>query len=281
MTNDISGNAATATRAELFHRLHSSESPLLVLPNAWDVASARLVEDAGAAAVATTSAGVSWSLGAPDGNHLTRDRALDVVQRVTSAVAVPVTADVETGYGEDDDALAETIRLVIAAGAVGINLEDSGFDPLRDIDEQAHRIEVVRAAADTSGVRLFVNARIDTYLMQAGDPAGRLDETLRRASAFVQAGADGIFVPGVGDRDLVASLVAGIDAPLNILVGPGAPTIAELAALGVRRASSGSSLAQAVYGHARRAAAELIESGTYGGLADPYDYSHMNSLLAR
>ena len=264
--------------AEGFARLH--DSPALVLPNAWDAASARIVEHAGAAAVATTSAGVAWALGSPDGNAVDRDQALSVVARVVAAVGVPVTADIESGLGESADDLAATIRGVLDAGAVGINIEDSGFEPLRPMAAQADRLRVVRDVASRAGTALFVNARIDTYLMSAGEPRDRLAETLRRSEAYLAAGADGIFVPGVLDLGILAQLVAAIPAPLNVLAGSGGPTVTQLRDIGVRRISAGSSLAQAAYDVVDRAARELLTGGTYGALERNLDYGRMNALLA-
>jgi len=265
------------TRAELFRSLHIPGKPL-VLVNAWDAASARIVAAAGARAVATTSAGVAWSLGAPDGDALGRDAAVDLVRRVAAVVAVPVTADIESGYGSTPEDVARTVREVAAAGAVGVNVEDAlrdGGSPLRDVDDQCARIAAIRVAADAVGVPLFVNARIDTVL--AG--VGGLDETLARAGAYVAAGADGIFVPGVVDPATVAALVEKVPAPVNVLAGPGAPSVAELAALGVARVSLGSSVAEAAYAVARRAADEALGAGTYGALADAIDYGTFNALM--
>jgi len=273
------------TQADLARRFRSShhqDSPL-VLPNAWDAASARLVEHAGAAAVATTSAGVSWSLGVADGERLDRDRALDLVARVAAAVAVPVTADVEGGYAETADGVAATVRGVLAAGAVGVNLEDAdhtGPGRLRPVAEQAERFAAARRAADGEGVPLFVNARIDTFLYAVGDPATRLDAVLARATAYVAAGADGIFVPGVTDPATISALVAGIDVPLNVMAGPGSPTVPELAALGVARISVGSAIAQSAYAVVRRGAAELLSSGTYTSLVDTLDVDRLWSSRA-
>ncbi|GAA4992120.1 isocitrate lyase/PEP mutase family protein [Actinopolymorpha pittospori] len=268
--------------AQYFRSLHRRAGLPLLLPNAWDVASARLVAQAGAAAVATTSAGVSWSHGVADGEHLGRDRALDLITRVVAAVDVPVTADVEGGYAEEPSGVAETIRGVIAAGAAGVNLEDahhgSGL-PLRPVEAQVERIAAARAVADAEGVPLFVNARVDTYVGAVGDPALRLEETLSRAGAYVAAGADGIFVPGVTDPELVSALVAGIDAPVNVLAGPGAPTTAELARLGVARISLGSSIAEAAYAVVRRSTKELLATGSYTALTDALDYADVNTLL--
>ncbi|GAA3090253.1 isocitrate lyase/phosphoenolpyruvate mutase family protein [Pseudonocardia yunnanensis] len=269
----------TATdRATRFRQLH--ETGVLVLPNAWDAASARLIEDAGAQAIATTSAGVAWSLGHADGNHLPRELAADAVRRIVGVVSVPVTADIETGYGETPAELRSTIEAIIAAGAVGINIEDAGV-PLRETGEQAGRIRTVREAADATGVPLFVNARIDTYLRQVGDPAGRLDETVSRARAYINAGADGIFVPGLLDVETLRELAGLLPVPLNVMAGPGAPAVAELAALGVRRVSVGTAIAQAAYATARRGARELLDGGTYDSLAlGGVDYGELNALLS-
>ncbi|MFG2749353.1 isocitrate lyase/PEP mutase family protein [Streptomyces xanthophaeus] len=263
-----------AAQARAFTALHTPARPL-ALANAWDVAGARLVEAAGAAAVATTSAGVAWSLGSPDGDALARDRALDLVARVASAVSVPVTADIEGGFGADPDAVAETVTGVLAAGAAGINIEDGSRDPA----EYAERLAAARAAAGAAGVPLYINARVDTYLRGLGDPATRLDETLARAAAYLRAGATGIFVPGVTDPATVAELAKGIDAPLNVLVGPGAPSVAELGALGVSRVSLGSWVAEAAYAVVRRATEELLADGTYGALEHSLPYGELNALL--
>ncbi|MEV0640736.1 isocitrate lyase/phosphoenolpyruvate mutase family protein [Streptomyces sp. NPDC050619] len=265
-------------RALVFRSLHVPGSPL-VLPNAWDTASACVVADAGAAAVATTSAGLAWALGAADGDRLDRDRALDAVARIAACVDVPVSADVESGYAKDPAGVADTVRAVLAAGAVGVNIEDALYEgdggPLRPVAEQAERIAAAREAADAEGVPLFVNARIDTFLRGAGG----VDLTLERAAAFRAAGADGIFVPGAVDPGTVKPLVDGIDGPLNVLAGPGAPPIAELAALGVARVSVGSGIALAVHALVRRAARELLDAGTYESLTGGLDYGEVNALL--
>ncbi|WP_433418425.1 isocitrate lyase/PEP mutase family protein [Microtetraspora malaysiensis] len=269
-------------KAQLFRSLHVAGSPLL-LANAWDAASARIVEAAGATAIATTSAGVAWSLGASDGDRLDRRRALDLVARVAAAVDVPVTADIEAGYADDADGVADTVRAVLEAGAVGVNLEDAhhgGPTPLRPVEEQAARIGAARRAADESGVPLFINARVDTYLLSVGDPDTRFDETLARAAAYVEAGADGVFIPGLTDLPTIAAFVEKAAVPVNVLAGPGAPDVAALAERGVARISLGSSVAQAAYAVARRAALELLGSGTYTTLTDALDYGEINGLLA-
>ncbi|MFE2423551.1 isocitrate lyase/phosphoenolpyruvate mutase family protein [Streptomyces hokutonensis] len=264
-------------RASAFRALHVPGRPL-VLPNAWDAASARLVEDAGAAAVATTSAGLAWALGVADGDRLDLDRSMAAVAHITSTVNVPVSADIESGFAKDPAGVAGTVRAVLAAGAVGVNIEDAlygGEGVLRPVAEQAERIAAAREAADAEGVPLFVNARIDTFLRGAGG----VDATLERAAAFRAAGADGIFVPGAVEPGTVKELADGIDGPLNVLVGPGAPPVAELAALGVARVSAGSSVALAAYAVVRRAARELLDTGTYDAMAGGLGYGELNSLL--
>ena len=270
-------------KAARFRNLHTSGN-ILVLPNAWDVASARVIEDAGATAVATTSAGVAWSLGAPDGDQLSRDRALDLIARTTEVVGVPVTADIESGYASDAKGVAETIEGVVAAGAVGVNVEDSilsGEVRLRPVLEQAERIAAARHAADASGVPLYINARVDAYLLEIGDPNGRLRETLDRAETYVGAGADGIFVPGVADLDIIETLARSIAKPLNVMAGPGSPTVAQLAQRGVARVSIGPAIAKVAYAVARRAAEEVLTAGTYDSLAGGLDYDELNRMLAR
>lgn len=267
-------------RAVLFRSLHIAGQPL-VLPNAWDVASARVVEDAGAAAIATTSAGVAWSLGAADGDRLDRDRAIDLVARVAGAVAVPVTADIESGYADGPEGVAETVRGVLTAGAVGVNLEDGMHDgrtSLRPIGEQVERLGAARRAADSAGVPLFLNARVDIYLMSVGDPASRLRETLTRSAAYLGAGADGIFVPGVTDPELISVLTGAINAPLNVMAGPQAPPVADFASCGVARVSVGPSIAAAAYALTRHAAQELLSTGTYTTVANGLGYSELNRM---
>jgi 2-methylisocitrate lyase-like PEP mutase family enzyme len=254
--------------AALLRSLHVPGSPL-VLVNAWDAASARVAEAAGAPVVATTSAGVAWSLGARDGDALDRDAAVAAVRRVVAAVSVPVTADIESGFGDDPAGVAETIRGVVAAGAAGVNLEDG----LRPVDEAAARLAAARAAAPRQD--LFINARIDTYLLGSGDFA----ETVARAEAYLAAGADGIFVPGAIDPEVVGALVAKLPAPVNVLVWPGAPTVAELAGLGVARVSLGSGVAEAAYAVMRRATLEALASGTYREIENAIAYGELNGLL--
>ncbi|MET1075685.1 MAG: isocitrate lyase/phosphoenolpyruvate mutase family protein [Umezawaea sp.] len=267
-------------RARILRALHGG-SPL-VLPNAWDPGSAVAVQAAGARAVATTSAGVSWGVGVADAGGLTRAAALDVLRRIVAAVSVPVTADIEAGYGSTPDEVGETVAQVLAAGAVGVNIEDSpgvAGEPLLDPDAQAARLVAAREAAVAAGVDLVVNARTDTYLMGVGAAEGRLAATLKRAERYAEAGADVLFVPGVVDPEVIRELAAG-PLPLNVMVHPGALTVGQLAALGVARISVGSAIAQAAYGLAGAAARELLGEGTYGSLEGAMEYGQLNDLLS-
>ncbi|MFE0219304.1 isocitrate lyase/phosphoenolpyruvate mutase family protein, partial [Streptomyces albidoflavus] len=195
---------------------------------------------------------------------------------VTAAVTVPVTADLEDGYGADPAEVASTVTRALAAGVAGINLEDGTLTPA----DFATRLTAARTAADKAGTDLFLNARIDTYLLGLGAPEHRLTETLNRAHRYVAAGAGGIFVPGVTDPATISALAAEIPVPLNVMAGPGAPSVAELGRLGVARVSLGSGVAQAACGVAGRAARELLAGGTYDALADAVPYPEMQGLLA-
>lgn len=270
-------------RATEFRRLHSRRP--LILPNAWDAASARIIEHAGAPAIATTSAGVSWTRGRGDGQKLQRAEMVEIVRSIVETVSVPVTADIEGGYGTGSGQdVAETVRAVLGAGAVGINLEDSpgrAGSPLLAAGEQAERIRAAREAAQAEGVDLFINVRTDVYLFGVGQPEGRLDDVVQRVAVYLEAGADGIFVPGVVDAETLTALVSAIDAPLNVMAGPGAPGAKELGELGVARVSLGPAVTLAALGLVHRAAQELLTAGTYEALGDAFSFREMNGLFSR
>jgi 2-methylisocitrate lyase-like PEP mutase family enzyme len=271
-------------KAEDFRRMHQAP-PILVLPNAWDVASARIFASVGARAIATSSAGVAFVLGYPDGQKIPRRLMIESIARIAASVDLPVTADVESGYGPGVADATETAQAVIDAGAIGLNFEDATNDPahpLFPVDTQRKRIEAVRDAAERAGIPLVINARTDVFLAEVGEPSTRFAETVRRVNAYRQSGADCLFIPGVTDADTIRRLVRELAGPLNILVGPGAPPIAELQSIGVSRVSVGSQIARATLATARDAARELLEKGTYRGFLDrtiPYD--ELNSLMAR
>ena len=240
---------------------------MLVLPNAWDAGSARFFVEAGFEAVATTSAGIAFSLGYPDGERISRDEMLAAVSRITRRISVPISADMEAGYGTAPRDVAETVRRVIDAGAVGMNLEDrTEGKHLIDFPLAVERVGAARAAADASGVPLVLNARTDAFEAPELQPTQRLPEAVRRGNAFREAGADSVFVPFVGDRDTIEAVVQQIHAPVNILGTPNAPTLQELASLGVRRVTFGSAPMRATLGLLRRMAREWKEKGTYGTL---------------
>jgi 2-methylisocitrate lyase-like PEP mutase family enzyme len=240
---------------------------MLVLPNAWDAGSARIFVEAGFKALATTSAGIAFSLGYPDGERISRDEMLAAVSRITRRIDVPITADMEAGYGITPTHVAETVRGVIDAGAVGMNLEDRVEDkPLIDFPLAVERVRAARAAADAAGVPLVLNARTDAFEAAELRPAQRFEEAVKRGNAFREAGADSVFVPFVGDRDTIERLVQSIRAPLNILGTPTAPTLKDMATLGVRRVTFGSAPMRATLGLVRRMAREWRDKGTYGTL---------------
>ncbi|MFI6323620.1 isocitrate lyase/phosphoenolpyruvate mutase family protein [Nonomuraea sp. NPDC050556] len=249
-----------------FADLHRKGDPLL-LPNAWDVGSAVAIASAGAKAIATTSAGVAWSLGVPDGADLGVDRAAAVIERIVRAVEVPVSADIEAGYGS----LEATVAAVVQAGAAGVNIEDRVAGVMLDPAEQAERLAAARAA----GGSVWINARTDVYLGGSAD----LDEVKRRAEAYAAAGADSLFVPGLIDLEAIAELTSG-PLPIAVMAWAGAPSVAEFTAAGVVRISLGSAIAQAAYAVAARATTELLEKGVYDVTGDGLPYDKLNTLLA-
>ena len=272
---------AQKEKANAFRALHHGRT--LLLPNVWDVASARILEESGFSALATTSAGVAFSLGYPDGQRISREEMLARVARIAKAVKVPVTADAEAGYGDRPEDAARTAREVIEAGAVGMNLEDGTEDsahPLVELALQLEKIRAVREAALKSGVLLVLNARTDVYLAQVGAAETRYDETLRRAVAFRDAGADCVFVPGLKDVETIARLVRDVKCPVNILAGPGSPPVPELQKNGVARVSLGSGPMRATLGLLKRIAEELRTSGTYTGMLGAPSHTDVNRLMS-
>jgi len=270
-------------KAEALRELHKGPE-ILILPNAWDVGSARFLAGAGFSAMGTTSAGIAFALGYPDGERISREQMLDVVGRITAAVPLPVTADIEAGYGPSPEAVAESVNMAIEAGAVGINIEDStgcASDPLFEIALAVERIRAARKAANAAGVPLVINARTDGYMVNGGNGEDVFEESVRRASAYRAAGADCLFVPMVGDAPTIGQLVERIDGPVNVLAGPTTVPVAELQALGVARVSIGSSLARAAYGLMKRAAEELLGPGTFDFTKDAVPFADINRMFDR
>ncbi len=255
---------------------------VLVLPNAWDVVSARIFEEAGFPAIATTSAGIAFSLGYPDGQRISREEMIARIGRIVRALKVPVTADIEWGYGSTAEEVAGTTREVIEAGAVGMNLEDAtgrADQPLLTLERAVEKIKAARDTAAQLRVPIVLNARTDIYLLPGGNPDADFQEAVRRLVAFRDAGADCVFAPGLKDADTISRLVKSVQCPLNILAGPGTPPIAELEKLGVARVSVGSGFMRATLGLLRRAAEELKSAGTYSAIANGVPYAEVNKLL--
>lgn len=270
-------------KAEAFRTMHD-RSRILVLPNAWDAMSARVIEEAGARAIATTSAGVAFSVGYPDGEAIPRDEMISAIARIARVVTIPVTADIESGFAHDARGVAETVRRVIDAGAVGINLEDQlhdGTPRLYDLDEAVDRVRAGRAAADSAGVPIVINARTDVYLLGIGEPDTRFEHAVRRANAYRKAGADCLFLPAVARRADIERIVPALDGPLNLLAFPSIPTIPELEGLGVARLSVGTRLTLNAMSALKNTVAELLNTGTYEStLAGDTTFADANRLMA-
>jgi len=271
-------------KAEAFRAMHD-RSKILVLPNAWDPMSARVIEEAGARAIATTSAGVAFSVGYPDGEAMPRDEMVAAIARIARVVTVPVSADIESGFAHDAREVAETVRRVIDAGAVGINLEDAihgGPPALYDLETAVDRVRAAREAANSAGVPIVINARTDVYLLSIGEPDARFDHAVRRANAYRKAGADCLFVPRIGRPADIERIVGALEGPLNLLAFPAIPTVTELERLGVARLSVGTWPTLAAMSTARKIAAELLGTGTYESMFDGagISYPEANRLMA-
>jgi 2-methylisocitrate lyase-like PEP mutase family enzyme len=250
-------------KAEQLRALHRGPD-ILVLPNAWDAISARIFEAEGFPSIATTSAGVANALGYADGGAVPPREMIEAVARIARAVKVPVTADIEHAYGATPSAVADNVLRVIAAGAVGINIEDivPGATDLEPLSLQTDKISAIAKAAQTAGVKVVINARTDVFLRQIGAPEARLALAIARGKAFLAAGADCVFVPYARDAEMIRALVQGI-GPINILAMKGVPPIAELKALGVARVSVGSGPHRATLALTRDIARQLKTDGTY------------------
>jgi len=273
---------AQAELAREFLKLHGG-SKILVLPNAWDVASARIFEEAGFPAVGTSSAGVAFSLGYPDGQKIRREEMLAVVRRIAEAVDVPVTADVEAGFGSTPEAVADTAREVIAAGAVGMNLEDGDEgrpDFLVDLARQKEIIRAVLEVGKGAGISFVLNARTDIFLYGIGPAETRLARAIERLNAYREAGAQSLFAPGVKDKETIAQLARGLTGPLNILATVGTPPVAELQRLGVARVSVGSGPMRATLGFLGRMARQLHDEGAFTLMTEgTIPYADVNRLF--
>lgn len=268
--------------AEAFRALHR-RARLLLLANAWDPMSARIVEAAGYDAVATTSGGLAWALGYQDGEDTPWSELVAATARIIRVVRVPVSVDMEEGYGDTPQDVARNVADLIRAGAVGINLEDGTASkdmPVRSIEDAAARVRAAREAARQEGVPLFINARTDLYLKQVGDEVTRQAETIRRAHAYLDAGADGIFPFAVIDPKVIAALTAAIRAPINIVGRPGTPPVAELERLGVARVSAASGLTLQAMSLLQETARRLRETGAFEVLSHSMTRAEAQALFA-
>ena len=253
--------------ADAFRAMHCG--PLLLLPNAWDAMSARQFESAGFPAIATTSGGVAWELGYADGEKTPWHEIVAAHERIVRVVRVPVTADIEAGYGETPADVGKSIAEIIGAGVVGFNLEDGTPRPdmpVRPIEDAVARIRTARQAAEAAGVPTVINARTDIYLKNVGDPASRFDEVVKRAKAYLAAGADCIYPFGFIDMDTVGRLAKAIPAPINIVARAGAPPVAELQKLGVARVTIASGATLAVMSLIKSIGDGLRATGTFDGI---------------
>jgi 2-methylisocitrate lyase-like PEP mutase family enzyme len=275
-------DAQQVAKAEAFRALHRGP-PLLLMANAWDAVSARIFEAEGFAAVATTSGGVSWALGYADGEAAPWDEVVGQTARIARAVAVPVTADIEAGFGATPQAVGRSVGDIIRAGAVGVNLEDGmpGPNPLRAIDEAAGRIRAAREAARAAGVPIVINARTDLYLKQIGDEASRFDEAVARGRAYLAAGADCFYPITLRDPATIGRLVQALKAPININVRAGFPSVAELEALGVARITTATQITLMALATTRQIAREIKATGRFDAIDPAIAHPEMQQLMAK
>jgi 2-methylisocitrate lyase-like PEP mutase family enzyme len=257
-------------RALQFRQMHTNP-PLLVLPNAWDAASARIFEQAGFRAIATTSSGVAASLGYPDGEKISLHMLVETVENITRVIRCPLTVDIEAGYGGTIAEVLQTVQAVLAAGAVGINIEDSNKrrpETLLDTSYQVELIKAIRELGRSMDIPLVINARTDVFLLAIGDPSNRFKEAVLRMNIYRQAGADCLFPIGISDSHTITELIHAVNGPLNILAGSATPSLTELAQLRVARVSFGSGPMRAVLAHLQHIVHEWIEYGTFTNMTE-------------
>ncbi len=262
-------------RLDSFRQLHAGPEPL-ILANAWDACSARLTESLGAKAVATTSAGMAWSLGYPDGDAAPITEVIALVGRIARAIHIPLSVDIEGGYATDPSKIESMVRALIDLGVVGVNIEDGASDP----DLLVAKIERIKSAAQRAGADIFVNARTDVYLRGLVPEDGLVAETVARASRYRAAGADGIFVPGLKDAAAIRAIASEVTLPLNVMAVPGLAPVSELGALGVRRLSAGSAIAQSVWNRVESLTRDFLTTGQSGPLSeDAKGYGQLQQLF--
>jgi 2-methylisocitrate lyase-like PEP mutase family enzyme len=269
-------NTSAKSKAVTFYELHHADE-MLVLPNCWDALSAAILREAGAKAIATTSAGLAWAHGYADGEKLPVDTLIHAIQEIIRIIDVPVTIDLESGFSDDLAVFAKTIEAVIDAGAIGINLEDARKAP----EQLIEKIGIVKEVSNRKDVPLFLNARTDVVLRSLLAPPEALTEVIRRGGLYREAGADGFFVPGLIQLNEIRTVVESVDLPLNILAISGVAPIAELQNAGVKRLSLGARLTEAVFGRLKNLATALLHDRSLEGLsAESLSYVELNGLLS-
>ncbi|WP_322046321.1 isocitrate lyase/phosphoenolpyruvate mutase family protein [Paraburkholderia sp. J67] len=259
-----------------FRELHENSFPLL-LPNAWDAGSARLIESLGAPAIATTSAGFAWALGYPDGRILPFDEVVGAVRRIVRVLSVPLSVDIEHGYSDDPRTVADHVMRLVDLGIAGINIED-GPDPASLL---ASKIEAIKNAVAKSGSDLFVNARSDVFLARLVEPSKQPEESIARGALYASSGADGLFLPALVNASDIETIAEATRLPLNVMAVSGLADAATLGKLGVRRLSAGSGISQVVLGKAKSIAQDFLANGRADALDDqPLAYSAIQGLFA-
>jgi 2-methylisocitrate lyase-like PEP mutase family enzyme len=281
-TRGIMDKRRSSGLAERLRGLHHG-GKILVLVNVWDVAGARLLEQMEMPAVATSSAAIASMLGYVDGERISRDEMLEIVQRIADGVELPVTADLEAGYAKTPEGAATTVSALLETGAVGMNLEDGeGEKRLADLALQVEKIRAVKEAGRAAGVDIVLNARSDAYLLPEGEASWRFKEAVRRATAFREAGADCVFLPGLGDAGMIKRFLKESPGPLNILISKGGLPTGNLERLGVARASYGSGPARAALATFRRIVEEVRTVGTCRAMTeDLFSYDEIQALMGR
>lgn len=267
-------------KAEDFRALHHGKR-ILVLPNGWDVPSARVFEDAGFPAVATSSAGMLVSLGYPDGEVIDRDEFVSAVRRIARVLSVPLSADIVAGFGKTPKEVLATVKAILKAGAIGVNIEDFIHETkkLYPVERQIENVKAIRKLAETAGIPLVINARTDALRFAGGNEEARFKEAIRRAIAYRDAGADCVYPMGLIDAAAISRFVKALDFPINVMVRKGLPPVSELQRLGVARVSFGPTPSYAAMGLLKRAAKEVLEKGTYENLVEgAITFDELNAL---
>ncbi len=267
-------------KAEAFQDLHRSKH-IFVLPNAWDVPSARLFEDAGFPAVATSSAGLMVSLGFPDGQEIPREELISAIHRIARVLSVPLSADIVAGFGSTPKQVQSTVKSVIRGGAVGVNIEDfeHSTKKMLSVASQVEKLRTVKSLTETLGIPFVLNGRTDAFRFAQGDDEAKLKEAIKRAAAYRDAGADCVYPMGLVDAGMIKTFVEALDCPVNVMVRKSLSTVQELDRMGVRRLSFGPSASYATLGFLKRACLEILEKGTFTGLTEgAINFDELNSL---